>query len=797
MAEHTALVAAAKRPILRTRSEARKQLWQVPTFVAGLLALFAVWAARPLWHVDEQGRIDRQLATLRRALDQSPTELRAVVTQTEAALPAIAPFPRRSGEAHFLIGVAYLHLGDDPADPSAAADWQAARSHLEQAEGLSVSDSDHARLTYLLGKVWHHYGVDPERVISCLSSSVEDGAEDRVEGYGLLVEAYLRLPTPDLHAALLANEKQLATPSLNDLVLARARLQRAELLFKLEEPDEARKVLTHVLEQSSAVTPPDVRSRARALLARGYQDDGSWAMALPLWEEARADARTPAADQGRILFALGVCYSKLGREGDATQAWEQASQHGGEPQQAAALALAELRLHGAQPARALDAFRAALANVTTSAEYHNSLIDLPTVRTLLENASRGYRDAGAFESAQEAAKLYEKVALPGKGQELFALAADAWARSVLANAVPDAAGRIGDREQTLARDQYRQAAAAYETAAGLTARPAERAAWLWCSADRYLQAQDPEQAVLVLQRYVQLESLSPERLGETWFRIGEAHRAARHDVAARNAYLNCIAYVSPFAYRARYQLAVDEITRGQFDNAEAHLKQNLELIQQAMADNEALEQSLYTLGNLLFQRGEYRLAELRLHEALERFPANPNAVTACFQLARCCRLLADQESQRVGLGERATSEVQVHYRMQRHKWLEMSGSYYQKITDDLSARSAAGRLTAEEDSLLRQASFALADCRFAQGQFEEARRLYGGLAERYHHQIDGLLALWNVWRCCLTPPARPDLARAAYQRIQTALQEMNPAVFDGSDALRTKQWWNDWLLKNQ
>jgi tetratricopeptide (TPR) repeat protein len=802
MARESALTAAPELSFLRRPTRPLSQLWQLPMFLAGVVAILVVALGRPLWRNAEQRIVDRSLTTLSRALDQGPAELRAAIEQVEQNLDRFERVPARRGEAHFLLGQANVRLAED-ASAAAAADrhataagfWNRAREYLEEAERLGVPERHQPQLAYLLGKTWHHLGVEPERVIASLTAALEAGGGDQAEGFGLLAETYLRLPEPNLRAALAANQRQLAAPSLDDRILAAGRLRRAELHLRLEEPDEARKVLKHLLEQRTPFTPRVIVARARSLLAQCYQSEGAWKEAQPLLEETLQDPETPAAERGRILYYLGHCYLRAGQDDRAATAWDEARRGGGDEAQAAALALAELRLP-TDSARALELFTAALQGISTATDYHNSLVDLTAARAVFERACRHACDTGAFAVAQQLARLYERLAVAGRGQFLFAVAADAWARHVLAHAVPDPSGRIPEKDRTLACEQYRLAAVAYETAAGLGTDSAEKAQRLWLSADRYLQARDPEQAVLVLQRYVQLPALAPERLGEAWYLIGEAHRAAQHGVAAAAAYLKALEYPGPFAFRARYRLAMAEVERGNLEEAETHLRQTLQLMQTA-PDSETLENCLYALGNLLFQRGDYRLAEIRLHEALERYPANANAVPARLQLARCCRVLAEQEARRVRPQERASTDILAHYRLQHHRWLEKAAVHYLKIVDDLLARQAAERLPPDDDLLLRQASFALADCRFAQGQYDEARRLYEKLADAYRNQVDGLIALWHVWRCALTPPARPELARGAYQRIQTSLQEMPPAAFDGTDATRTRQWWEEWLAKNR
>ncbi|HMC67229.1 MAG TPA: tetratricopeptide repeat protein, partial [Gemmataceae bacterium] len=293
-----------------------------------------------------------------------------------------------------------------------------------------------------------------------------------------------------------------------------------------------------------------------------------------------------------------------------------------------------------------------------------------------------------------------------------------------------------------------------------------------------------------------------KKLGEAWFMSGEAHRALKHGQAALAAYQLCIAYASPFAYPARYQLALAEIDRGRLQVAEEALEQLLKLLGPA-ADDETYEKTLFTLGELHYRRGNWAAAERRLQEALERYPANPSAMQARSRLAQSCCELA-KEASKHGVGE-STPQTQSHYLALRRKWLEVAAVNFQKLADELAARQVKEPLSKDEEAMLRQAAFGAADCRFDLLQFEEAIRLYDALSERYRLRVEGLVALRNLWRCfwVKAPTAERDrstyeaAAQAAYAKIAATLKEMPNSAFDNSAADRTRQYWEDWLANRK
>src|SRR5262249_27587033 len=104
----------------------RSKPWHVPAFLAGLVALTFVWFARPLWHLSQEQKLDRQLAAARKALHQSPADLKEALELAQDALQRSQQHPERQGEAHFLLGSAYCRLAEQSSPTEADLNWQQA-----------------------------------------------------------------------------------------------------------------------------------------------------------------------------------------------------------------------------------------------------------------------------------------------------------------------------------------------------------------------------------------------------------------------------------------------------------------------------------------------------------------------------------------------------------------------------------------------------------------------------------------------------------------------------------------------
>jgi tetratricopeptide (TPR) repeat protein len=402
-----------------------RHLWQVPVFLAGLLALAVACCGRPLWQPDERDQLVKLLAGLREQAAQPDCPVDDFLEQAEPLFTQGDRFPAEAAAAHLLAGGVYLSQAEKLSGKEEMGAWHQARLHLEQADRLGVPEADRPRLTYRLARSWFYTGENIQRVIEALTAAVATGADDPAEGYDLLARAYLHLPQPDLQGALQANKKLLDLPTVKEEVLGPARLLRGELLLQLGQPGEARNVLAFIKPPD----PPPLVRQALFLRARSYQDEEQWVEAVEQWRTLLAEKDLRPPDQGRYLYQLGICHRHLEELGEAAAAWEQAmSKPSGEDAQAAATSLAELRLFGPAPQLALPAFERVVRDVRQPEDWQNTLIDLARVRELFEHGCQIYHNTGRYELSMQLALLYEKLAAPGVAANLFAQAAEAEAR---------------------------------------------------------------------------------------------------------------------------------------------------------------------------------------------------------------------------------------------------------------------------------------------------------------------------------------------------------------------------------
>jgi tetratricopeptide (TPR) repeat protein len=735
------------RPLPRLPRPPRyRQLWQVPTFFAGLLALSVV-AAHSLWRSPLRNPAQRELAAARQALAEGRLRPERLVSLAEKALAFAGDCPADQAEAHLFLGLALSRLAETGPAEQRRTHWQEALEHLQQAEHLGVSEADQPRLYYALGRLYWLLHQDAVRTVTYLSRGLPQGTEQPAEGYGWLAEAYLHLSPPQVEAALEANQRQLEQ-ARDEKLLAQAHLVRGKILFHLELYDKA----SAVLERIGPEAAPPVRQQARRLLLEAYEKTGQWAKAGPLLQEFLQKQDEVPGGRAHALYLLGRCRLQASPPDvdGARQAWLQASQEKDAAGQAAAWQLAELAVASSPPDvnTAALALRRALAGIEQPGDFHNPYLSLEKARTIGEQVVQTILQQHQYSLAAELAALYRHLAAPGVAEVLAARAAEGLARQGAREAAQAPAERARVLQQQ-ARQHWQRAAHQNEQAAAALAPQARDL--LWQAAQDYRLADDPAHAADLFQRLVTL-GLPPERQAEAWFYLGEAQRALGQLEKAQKSYLECANFTaSPFSCKARYQLAQQAIAQGQFAHAEELLVQNLNIIN-TQGDTAAYRESLRALADLLFRERKYEEACVRLEQVVKEYPDDPQVLAYRDRLAQCYRQLARQAwkqysdlttpgSPHPGPGNRA------YYETKRQEWLGRAVGIYQKLLDDLRQRAAVHPLTPAEMELRRKTELALADLEYERNNCLEALRLYLQLAKSYPYQSEALFACHGLMRC--------------------------------------------------
>ncbi len=759
------------------------QLWQVPVFLAGILALAIVATVSPLAQQPDVNPLQRDMDRLRQVL-QKPGPLPANINSLADDVAGHASRqPERAGEAHYLFGRFYLRQAETGLQEKRGEKRGTAGLHLETAEIKGVPPADQARLTYLRGKLAFLDGATMQQAIDLLSKSLPDGADNPGEGYGFLVQAHLRKAVPDLDAALAANLNQMDYCGDDAAMLTQARMLRGELLLKKGMRAEAIKALDAIGPKA----PPAIRFKARFIQAKAAMEAQLWERAIGWWNELLASPETVPGGKGRIFYNLGVCQANLERPKHAekaVEAWRQAQLFGGEEGQAAALQLAGMYLQSGDHDLALKRLQEALDKVTSPADYRNTLVDAGKARDLLAEACRILQESDRF---RDAAELYKKLAAPGVAEELIGKAFEVKGEKAL-NAA----------QLVQAKDEFQQAALAYEQAAE-SRTPVGGLDVMWRCIECYRRAEATEQAVRMLKKFVQLPA-STDRKGQAWFTLAELQKPPE----AIESYKQCVEFNNDaFTSRALLRLADMALAQKNWAEAEAVLLSIKTRVKGTLTDRASHEIALVKLAYLYFNQWKLDEAAIECREIIAQYPAHPNLFSVEELLGECHRNLAKKA------GDAADKEILAKNKNYLEKVkaenLEEARSTFLQIANDLEAKASelqshAKPLPAAENVLLRKSQFVVAECGIDLPRwFDDSCKRYTALWQRYRDDIDGLEACGKLYLCLLKAQKEKllsldDIREAAEHAVEyyCHLDDSEMTAFFPNDP-RRKAEWQAWL----
>lgn len=768
------------------------QSWQVPIFLVGTLIFGIVAASAPLRRDSEAYQFSCDLHQLREALTSEDAELDPLSFTAESLLLRQAKYPEHSGEVEHLVGSLYQRRAQHKSADEAKELYAQAIKHLQRSISVGAQNRDQPVLLFQLGQCFYESGDLPS-AIDHLKQSIAKNYERRAAAYGLLVQAYLNLPEPDLEAALATNQKQLLEFS-DEESLASARLARGQILIKKGDCEEAWKIL----ERINALAPKAIVAEARYLQTQCCEKEGWWDKAVPIWQELLEEPGKVPGGRGRVLYSIGVAHRHTGAHGAraAEKAWLEAIKLGGDTAQAAGLRLGELYLldQKADAAAALKIWSQVLVGTKSATEYQNKYIELTEARQIFDDAFGVLARSGDFASAQELALLYQRLAVSGEADEKLADATAALARNI----IEKAGGPDADIQRQQAKILFEKAALAYEQA-GIVL-PAERQPRaLWCSAQCLIQAGDSSRAVEVLRNFLKLPTNDADLTAQAWLALGQSYQALNQRENARNAYFKCIELPTTSAYQARYQIAEEQMQLGELEKAIDNLQHCLSLLPPSQ-DSVMREKSLYKLANALYLHKDYDKAQHRLKEAWLAFPNNPEALTARDRLGECYRKLAERARDNAKVTK--SEDTKSHYLTEMRDWLGQSLTTYLVLMQDLEHKVIS---EPEEEKLLRKAAFMAADLHYELGNYVEALQRYQDLQKRHRKQFAGLVACLRVWRCLgvmVSPDQAPLAQQAARDALTLAHQDLAEMPAD-HEAFRDrpggwgKQEWQDWVTRTR
>ena len=478
---------------------------------------------------------------------------------------------------------------------------------------------------------------------------------------------------------------------------------------------------------------------------------------------------------------------------------------------AARLELAEVQQLQGNNQPAVATYGEVLAAVDDPTSFYNSWLPLGELRDRVYQAFVRYREGEDFESAIALAEMFWPVFPRDRQIEIQAETLRQWGHSLLQRA----ARLPTDQSNPLAaegRAKLRAAGKSYDQLARLRRTTRTYGDQLWSSAEAYVEGHAYRRAVQVLELFI--ENVARRRRPPALVALGEAHLAIGNIDRALKPLLECVeAFPNhPDSYRAR--LLAGQVYL-ELDQDPTRSMKHLPMAKQLLEDNmqdEALtprssewRQSLFLLGKVLYREGllhkaasermtressasdaqkqmlarldhgndAFQQSALKLQEAIQRYPEDPQTVEARYLVAEAHRhsgwyaqqriLQTQIEATRLALKQQAKSE------------LAAARELYELLIDSLNERSDRAELSPIEAGILRNCYFAKADVLFEQQEYEAAAAAYGSAANRFHNRPESLEALVQIARC-QRELGRRDLARGALERALTTIEQIPPEV---------------------
>lgn len=755
-----------------TRREPNGPLWAYPVFLLGLVVFCLSIVYGPLPFTGPTGAL-RKVAQLREQLESVPPDAMDEWLESAEKSAALAPRLEIQVKARLLLAEGWLRRV--PALPPEEA---ARRIRLVQEDlaGLGEPENvpDRERKSFLMARSKFIAGDNIPGAIEDLNS-ISEASELGADALVLLAKCHLTSQPPNVKGALAANERLRALGNLTDEQRAQAQLSAGELYLAMQQPEEARRVLDKV----GGRAPADIRAKAGMMLAQSYQEQGLWSQATEAWQGLlESETTTDPQALAKAWFSLGLCHQKSDQPTQAMEALEKVLEYpAGDSTRPAQLLLGQYTASDPDRTRSLAHFQVALDGIKSPAQWRAREVDLTRARSVVESTLEVWMRGPRFDAAKKLAELNLGIADPSRGTVLLAQVLESQARALRE---PESWEKAGGKEKALAqsRNLFLEAARANTQVAETLPDQGQQAAHLWLAARQCQEAQDHAQTVELLTRFLRAAPNS-DKSGEAWYRMGGSLTALKRNADSLSAYRECIKFITPFSYRARYQIGADAMLKGNLDVAAETLEHNLQVLR-LDPDPEAQELSLYALGSLYFQRRDWKMVMRRLEEALERYPKNPQNLKARLWLADAYRQLAFQEHQNSLSGEQITSETRAHFQAEHRRWLERAVVTYTDVRLALEIPEASSLLTRDE---LDSVGLLLADTWFHLGRYEDALQLYEEQVGKLEGRNGQLVALGGTIRCN-SSLRRYDKLAPALEQIRLALPRLDE---------KTRKEWEGWI----
>jgi tetratricopeptide (TPR) repeat protein len=794
----------------KLRAWAAGHWWRSVTVATTILLLIAITMAGWAYLASVALRTGRlSLEPVLKAFDEGRyDEARAAVGRMLKS----GRLPRSEyGGPLFVLGAIKTHDAENQTTADRRrVEYLVASRYLNEAQTYGIPADRKLTASFLLGKSLVESSQFDHGIETLEEFVAHDLPKDHPlvwEVHRLLANTCLLMPEPDLAQSLRHNDALLAKSDLTDAQRAGVLLQRAECLARLNRFDEAR--------QAAAGVPPAANRAPEVALLQGK---------IVLDEVTAAVQRVATSDRPKVLSdskdriaaAMQQLQQAKSLDEEQNQVTRQASYHiarGMELQGngsaamkqfartrqlfgdtfeglSAALAEADLRREQGDFEGALLGYRHVLESFDSPSTYRSVVMPLAAVRERvmagLKEFVRQKRFADALALLDDFTPMFSRTEqLEVRGDTL-----EQWGAALVNDASendPEAAA-----QRTAGYRHWRAAGVAFEQLADLRFATRFYTGDLWHSAENYFRGHSFSRAVRLLDKYLEHE---PElRNAQALLRLGQAHLALGQIPESIAAFEECIEFhpLDSSTYQARIDCAKAYWNQGNTSRAEQLLRENIGGSTLKPTSRE-WKDSLFELGMLLHEMGQYEDAIGTLEEAIERYGDDPQRLLAQYVIGDSYRRWGQELLERVPQ-VRNTSERDKNKESAIER-LETALEHFETVqvsitlkTHDIHGDPTMGTMLRNCYMLEGTVLFDLATQTGSAERYKEAIVAFSNVSSLYPDEpfvLETFVHIANCWRRL----GMSDKARGSIQQAQLALDRLPAAAdFTSSTAFSRDEW---------
>ncbi len=630
----------------------------------------------------------------------------------------------------------------------------ASRPWLKKAISLAADPQAKASLRYLwVEATLEDAEADFEETLGENGAflKLEDLSPSRRE-QGMIQKGKILLKMGQRDASLRLLDKMVSDRPIQGPAAAEIDLLRAEALLQETKPFD------NEFESQEALSKDRPSSIDQAERRRNLEE------AIRLLRQAIANLQPGQQAVGRAMYLIGVGLEELGDFPATLKQWDRLRKAFPNSPEALASRYAEAvhYFKEGQDEQLLLCFRKVLEAIGEWDAFSNPWLTLDQIRRRSLKLYDYFQSKGAYEKAlallKSAAPLFDR-------ERLWTLQAQTGRHGGDSLIVQAKTAETPEERRILLRKgrfAYREAGWTFERLARLHEKDRRHPDLVWETAQCYLQGHDFTNAEKQFQKYLKIELV--KRQPQALLGLGKALMSLEKWDEALTAFDEGIDFYPNHVDMFQARLLSAQVCRElvKLDEAKRRLEANL--LSSGITPRSGIwKQTLFELGQLLHDTGQFDEAIRRLDEMVRRYPDSSESILAEY-------LLADSHRRKgLVIYESLEKEVVENARLEKQEQLDkhLAEAYriFQEVQEKIAHKQQETPLFPLEEKLFRNSQFFAAQVLFRMARYDSAVKSYSSIANRYQNRPVSLEAYLQMARIYLRLD-RPLRAKRAIEQAK-------------------------------